>query len=307
MAKVILTDKLNELAVKRLEDAGLDVKIAWDLPKEELSQIIGEYDAIIVRSGTKVRGELLEKAVNLKVIGRAGVGLDNIDLETTMKRGIKVVNTPAATTNSVAELALTMIMAATRNVVKGTCQIKEDPGNFKALKKELFSFEIEGKTLGLIGTGRIGTLLAIKAKALGLHVIGYDKYVPENPIIDMRPSMEEILENSDYISLHLPLTNETKHLINKDTIKMMKKGVILVNCARGGIVDEKAAAAALETGQLGYYCTDVFEKEPPEANNPLLPQDHIIISPHIGAQTLEGNSRASVQAADKVIQALKEV
>ena len=154
MPKIILTDKLNEKAVEVLENAGFEVKIAWDLPKEDLPLIIGEYDAVIVRGATKVRGDLLEKAVNLKVIGRAGVGLDNIDLETTMARGIKVVNTPAATTNSVAELALTMVLSSTRDVVKGTCEIKSDPSSFKTMKKELFSSEIDGKILGLVGAGR---------------------------------------------------------------------------------------------------------------------------------------------------------
>ncbi len=306
MAKVILTDKLNEKAVEVLEDAGLEVNVAWDIPKEELPQIIGDYDAMIVRSATKVRGLLLEKAVNLKVIGRAGVGLDNIDLETTMQRGIKVVNTPAATTNSVAELALTMILASTRDVVKGTCQIKANPSTFKTAKKELFSKEIDGKTLGLIGTGRIGTALAVKCKALGMNVIGYDAYVPENPVVDMKTSLDEVVANSDYISLHVPLTDETKNIIDAKKISEMKKGTVLINCARGGLVDEQAAYDALVSGQLGYYCTDVFEKEPPDETNPLLRHEHVIISPHIGAQTAEGNYRASIQAAERVIEALKE-
>ncbi|MHA1223099.1 MAG: hydroxyacid dehydrogenase [Candidatus Heimdallarchaeaceae archaeon] len=304
MAKVIITDKVHEKAIEMLEKAGIEVKVAWDVPKEELAAIIEEFDGIIVRSATKVRGQLLEKATNLKVIGRAGVGLDNIDLETTMARNIKVVNTPAATTNSVAELALTMILASTRDVVKGTCNIKANPSTFKSMKKELFSREIDGKTVGLVGVGRIGTSLAIKCKALGMTVIGYDAYVPENPVVDMKSTMEEVLKNSDYISLHVPLTKETKHMIGKDEINMMKKGAVLINCARGGIVDELAVCEALESGQLGYYCTDVFEKEPPDENNPLLHHDHVIISPHIGAQTLEGNYRASVQVAQKVIEAL---
>lgn len=307
MVKVLLSDKLNDKAVELLEEAGYEVKVGWDIPKEELSQIISEYDAIIVRSETKVRGELLDKGINLKVIGRAGVGLDNIDLEKTMARGIKVVNTPAATTNSVAELALTMILSSTRDVVKGTCMIKSDPTSFKSLKKELFSREIDGKTLGLIGTGRIGTSLAVKCKALGMNVVGFDKYAPENPVVDMKSSIEEVIREADYISLHLPLTDETKHMIGKNLIYSMKKGVVLINCARGGIVDEIAAYEALESGQLGYYCTDVFEKEPPELDNPLLKHDHVIISPHIGAQTIEGNYRASVQAAERVIEAFKDL
>ncbi len=307
MPKILLSDKLNEKVIEILENAGFEVKVGWDIPKEELPQIIGEYDAIIIRSATKVRGELLEKAINLKVIGRAGVGLDNIDLEVTMNRGIKVVNTPAATTNSVAELALTMILSSTRDVVKGTCEIKSNPESFKSMKKELFSREIDGKTLGLIGTGRIGTSLAVKCKALGMDAIGYDAYVPENPVVDMKPSMEEILKEADYISLHLPLTDETKNMIGADQFNLMKKGAVLVNCARGGIVDEKAAYDALVSGQLGYYCTDVFEKEPPSADNPLLTHEHVIISPHIGAQTAEGNYRASVQAAERVIEAFKDL
>lgn len=307
MPKVLLSDKLNEKIIEVLENAGFEVKVGWDIPKEDLPKIIGEYDAIIVRSATKVRGELLEKAVNLKVIGRAGVGLDNIDLEVTMARGIKVVNTPAATTNSVAELALTMIFASTRDVVKGTCQIKADPSSFKLMKKELFSREIDGKTLGLIGTGRIGTALAVKCKALGLNAIGYDAFVPENPVVDMKSSMDEVLKEADYISLHLPLTKETKHMIGKEQLSLMKKGSVIVNCARGGIVDEIAAHEALESGQLGYYCTDVFEKEPPEPDNPLLHHDNVIISPHIGAQTKEGNYRASIQAAERVIESFKEL
>jgi len=306
MTKVIICDKLNEKAVEMLEKEGFEVKVAWDLPKEELPKIIGDYEAMIVRSATKVRGELLEKATNMKLIVRAGVGLDNIDLEGAKEKGIKVVNTPNATTNSVAELALTMILAATRNVVKGTIKIKNEPASFKKAKKELMSVEIAGKTLGVIGTGRIGTALAEKAKALGMKVIGYDAYLTENPIIELKDSMEEVLKNADYISLHLPLTPETKLLISEKEFNLMKDGAVLINCARGGIVDEEAAYKALESGKLGVYATDVFEKEPPEEDNPLLKHENVIITPHIGAQTKEGNYRASVQAAEKIIEEFKK-
>lgn len=305
MVKVILCDKLDEKAVEMLKEAGFEVKIAWDLPKEELPNIIGGYDAMVVRSATKVRGELLEKATNLKLIARAGVGIDNIDLERAKEKGIKVVNTPTATTNSVAELALTMILAATRNVVKGTAKVKADPSSFKKVKKELMSVEIAGKTLGVIGTGKIGTSLAEKCKALGMKVIGYDAYLTENPIIEMKESMDEVLAEADYISLHLPLTEETKHMISTEQFNKMKDGAVLVNCARGGVVDEQAAYEALESGKLAIYATDVFEKEPPEADNPLLKHENVIITPHIGAQTKEGNYRASVEAAQKIIDEFK--
>ena len=306
MAKVLLSDKLNEKAVEILQEAGLDVKIGWDLPKEELPQIIGEYDAIIIRSATKVKGELLENAKNLKVVGRAGVGLDNVDLEKAKEMGIEVRNTPAATTNSVAELALTMIFSATRNVVKGTNQIKADPESYKKAKKALFSVEVSGKTLGVIGTGRIGTAIAVKAKALGMKAIGYDAYVPENDEFDMKPTMEDVLKEADYLSFHLPLTPETKHMISTDSFNIMKDGVIIINCARGGIIDEIAINEALNSGKVAIYATDVFEKEPPDADNPLLKNENVIITPHIGAQTLEGNLRASVQAAEAVIEVLKK-
>ncbi|MHA1204885.1 MAG: hydroxyacid dehydrogenase [Candidatus Heimdallarchaeum aukensis] len=307
MFKVLIADKLNEVAVEMLEKEGFEVKKAWDVPKEELEHIIPEYDAIIVRSATKVKGHLLEVAKNLKVIGRAGVGLDNIDLQSARERGIKVINTPNATTNSVAELALTMILAATRRVVTGTERLRKNPSEFKKLKKELFSVEIEGKTLGIIGTGRIGSSLAVKAKALGMKTIGYDAYIKQSGVIDLQSSIDKVFEKADYISLHLPLTDETRHMISDEAFEKMKTNVVLINCARGGVVDEEAAYRALEKGKLAVYATDVFEKEPPKEENKLLKHPNVIMTPHIGAQTLEGNYRASVQVAEKVIEALKEL
>ncbi len=306
MAKVLISDKLNKKAVEILEKAGHEVKIGWDIPKDELVNIIEEYDAIIVRSATKMKGELLAKAKNLKVIGRAGVGLDNIDLEEAKRRGIKVVNTPSATTNSVAELALTHILASTRRVVRSTEVMREHPEEFKKLKKELFATEIAGKTLGVIGTGRIGTKLAEKAKALGMKAIGYDAFLKENDIIDLKDSMDDVFAEADYISLHVPLTKETKHFLSTEQFNKMKDGVVIVNCARGGIIDEEAAYEALESGKLGGLALDVFEEEPPSKENKLLRHPNVIMTPHIGAQTAEGNYRASVEAAEKVVEALKD-
>ncbi|MHA1399856.1 MAG: hydroxyacid dehydrogenase [Candidatus Heimdallarchaeaceae archaeon] len=307
MAKILISDKINKKAVELLEEAGHEVTVAWEMPKEELVHIIEEYDAIIVRSATKVRGDLLLKAKNLKVIGRAGVGLDNIDLDSTRERGIKVVNTPDATTNSVAELALTMILASTRRVVTGTEKLRTNPSDFKKLKKELFATEIEGKTLGVIGTGRIGTSLAVKAKSLGMNAIGYDAYIKQSGVIELQSSIDKVFEKADYISLHLPLTDETKHMISTEAFGKMKDGVVLINCARGGVVDEEAAYEALESGKLAVYATDVFEKEPPSPDNKLLSHPNVIMTPHIGAQTFEGNYKASVQVAEKVIEALDEI
>ena len=218
-----------------------------------------------------------------------------------------MINTPNATTNSVAELALTMILAATRRVVTGTERLRKNPSEFKKLKKALFSVEIEGKTLGIIGTGRIGSSLAVKAKALGMKTIGYDAYIKQSGVIELQSSIDKVFEKADYISLHLPLTDETRHMISDEEFEKMKTNVILINCARGGVVDEDAAYRALEKGKLAVYATDVFEKEPPKEENKLLKHPNVIMTPHIGAQTLEGNYRASVHVAEKVIEALKEL
>ena len=304
MPKVILTDKLDQIVVDKLTEAGFEVKVAWDLPKEEIPNIIGEYDGIVIRSATKMKGELLEKATAMKVIVRAGVGLDNVDVETAMKKGIKVFNTPTATTNSVAELALALIMSSSRNVVKGTMKVRSDPASYNKFKKELFANEIDGKVLGIIGTGNIGTSLAKKAKALGMKTIGYDAFQTVNDSIELKP-LEDVFKESDYISLHLPLTPETKNMISDAQFGLMKQGVVIVNCARGGIVDEEAAFKALESGKMACYATDVFEKEPPEADNKLLTHENVIITPHIGAQTKEGNYRASLDSIDKMIEAFQ--
>lgn len=200
-----------------------------------------------------------------------------------------------------------MILAATRRVVTGTERLRKNPSEFKKLKKELFSVEIEGKTLGIIGTGRIGSSLAVKAKALGMKTIGYDAYIKQSGVIDLQSSIDKVFEKADYISLHLPLTDETRHMISDEAFEKMKTNVVLINCARGGVVDEEAAYRALEKGKLAVYATDVFEKEPPKEENKLLKHPNVIMTPHIGAQTLEGNYRASVQVAEKVIEALKEL
>lgn len=303
--KVLICDKVNEKAIKMFEDAGFEVKTAWEMEKDDLPTIVGDYEAMIVRSATKVKGALMDNADKLIAIGRPGVGLDNIDLEKAKAKGIQVFNTPSATTNSVAELALTLILASTRRVDMGTIEVRKDPSSFKKIKKQLFSNEVAGKTLGVIGTGRIAQSLAQKALALGMNVIGYSQSMRKKDHIEIMP-MDEVLKQADYISLHLPFTDGTKNLISKKEFEKMKNGVILVNTARGGIVNEKDAFEALKSGKMVVYATDVFENEPPSPDNPLLNHENVIITPHIGAQTLEGNTRASLEAAEKVIEVFKE-
>lgn len=297
--KILITDPIAKEGVELLKGAGFQVDEKPGLPKEELINTIPEYDAIIVRSATKVTEDVIEAAKNLKVIGRAGVGLDNVDRKAAEGKGIKVFNTPQATSISVAELALAMMFANARPVVKGTTTLKEG----KWEKKKLKGFELYEKTLGIIGIGRIGKELAKRAKALGMRALAYDPYVSSSDVAEIT-SLDNLLEESDFISIHTPLTDETRHMISKKEFEKMKDGVVLVNCARGGIVDEDALYEALQSGKVKSAGIDVYEEEPPLGNK-LLELENVVLTPHIGAQTSEGQKRAGVGVAEIVRDALK--
>ena len=302
--KVIVSDKIADKGVSLLKKAGYEVKEAWDLPKEDLPGIIGDYDAIVIRSATKVKGDLLEAAKNLKVVGRAGIGLDNVDLDKCKKRNITVRNTPNATTSTVAELALGFMFALARKIVKGSTTLR----NGEWAKKKLKGSELGGKTLGIVGCGRIGSALARKCNALGMKVIGCDVVKITEDCIE-QCEMPEVFANADFISLHLPLIPSTKHIINEEAIAKMKDGVFIINCARGGTIDEKALYEATKSGKVGGAALDVWEKEPIELeySKKLLELDEIIGSPHIAAQTSEGQMRAGIQVAEAVIEELKKL
>ncbi|MEM3396737.1 MAG: hydroxyacid dehydrogenase [Thermoplasmata archaeon] len=297
--KVLVADKIAKEGIQKLKDAGLEVVEAWEAPKEQLPELIKDCDAIIVRSATKVTKELIDAAPNLKVIGRAGVGLDNVDAEHAKAKGIKVVNTPEATSISVAELALGMMLSAARMIPQATVSTKAG----KWEKKRFHGTELYGKTLGIIGIGRIGSELAKRARALGMEVIAYDPYVKTSDFAKI-VELDTILKDSDFISLHIPKTKETTHLLNKTAFDKMKNGVIIVNCARGGVVDEDALYDALVSGKVKVACLDVFEVEPAKEHK-LFSLEQVILTPHIGAQTEEGQQRAGVQIAERVIEALK--
>ena len=302
--KIIITDKIDKRGIELLKKAGHEVKEAWEMPKEDLPKIIGDYEAIIVRSATKVKDALLDAAKKLKVVGRAGIGLDNVDVEKCKQRKIAVVTTPLATTESVAELTLAYLLALPRMIVKATASLKAN----QWIKKDLEGFEVNGKTLGIIGCGRIGSSLAKKATALGMKVIGYDVVTIKDSIIQQLP-LEEVLKKADYISLHLPLNDATKNMISKKQFDLMKNGVYFINCSRGGIVDENTLYDAIVGGKVRGAAIDVWEKEPIEAESSkkLLKLDQVIGSPHIGAQTFEGQERAGVQVAEVVIEELKKL
>lgn len=297
--KVLVSDPIAEQGIKVLKDAGIEVVEQSGLSPEELAKVISDYDGIIVRSATKVTKEVIEAGKNLKVIGRAGIGLDNVDRETAKTKGIKVVNTPTATSISVAELALGMMFSAARRIPQASVSTKAG----KWEKKQFKGFELYGKTVGIIGIGRIGTELAKRAQALGMNILAYDPNVTSHDVAKL-VDLDTLLTQSDYITLHIPKTPESTHLLNKDAFGKMKDGVVLVNCARGGVVDEAALFDAIKAGKVRIAGVDVYESEPAKENK-LFELTEIIATPHIGAQTKEGQQRAGVQIAELVRDALK--
>jgi len=294
--KVLISDKIFEEGIKLLEEKGYQVTRAWDTPKSELPKIIADYDVLIVRSATKVKGELLDNAKKLKVIARAGEGLDNIDFKKVNSLGIALVNTPHVSYMSVAELTIGHLLALARGIVQGTISLREG----KWEKEKLIGTEVNGKTLGIIGCGYIGKTVERLAISLGMKVLGveecvYDRFVP----------LAEMLPQADFITIHVPLTPHTKHMISTKEFNMMKDGVMLIDCSRGGVVDQEALYQALVSGKVKGAALDVFEDEPPK-NSKLLTLNNVIATPHVGAQTYEAQLKASVQIAKRVIEALEK-
>jgi D-3-phosphoglycerate dehydrogenase len=305
--KILVSDAIDKQGVELLKAAGLTVDEKIGLPPEELVKTIPEYDAIIVRSATKVTKEIIDAGRNLKVIGRAGVGLDNVDAAAAKARSIKVLNTPSATSVTVAELALGMMLGCARSIPQATQSLKDGKWEKKAFK----GFELFGKTLGLIGIGRIGTELAKRAKVMGMKVIAYDPFVKTHDIAEIT-GLDDVLARSDFISLHLPKTDQSKHMLGKEQFAKMKPSAVLVNCARGGIIEENALYEALSGGKLKAAALDVFETEPVDMTPPakefyakLFKLPNFIGTPHVGAQTAEGQRRAGIGVAEAVRDALK--
>lgn len=269
----------------------------------ELLEAIAGYDALIVRGRTKVTGQVIEAAQRLKVIGRAGVGVDNIDLEAARTRGVVVVNAPSSTTLAVAELALGLMLALARSIPRADSGMKHG----EWLKKQLQGVELSGKTLGIIGVGNIGRALAQRAAALGMQVIGYDPLISHEEIQQRGVTacgLEDLYGRADYISVHVPLTAQTRAMINQEALEMMKPGVRLICTARGGLIDEDALLEALNAGKVAGAALDVFAQEPP-GQIALVTHANVIASPHIGAQTVEAQARAAEDIAHEVLAALR--
>ncbi len=299
--RILITDGLEADAIASLQKAH-QVDVA-ELDAKQLLERIPAYEGLVVRGRTKVTKEVFEKASNLKVVGRAGVGVDNIDVNEATARKVLVVNAPSASTVSVAELAIGHMISWCRFLPQADKSIKEG----KWEKKQFEGHEIYGKTLGLIGSGRIGAEVAKRAQAFGMKVIAFDPYLPPEVAQKINVALVDkgtVLRDSDFISIHAALTPETRGMIGAQDLAMMKKTAVLVNCARGEIVQEAALSDALKGGTIAGAALDVFEKEPP-AGSPLLSAPHIVFTPHLGASTHEAQTRAGAIIADQVMKALE--
>jgi len=296
MAKILVNDGMAVEGAQMLRDAGHVLEME-KVPQAELIDELGKYDAIIVRSATNVRKKHIEAAPRLKLIGRSGVGLDNIDVDYAKEMGVEVVNTPAASSDSVAEIVLAHMFALSRSIIASNLTMRNSEWN----KKQYKGVELAGKTLGIVGFGRIGRSLAQKACALGMKVIGYHRSAIDTEF-EVTNNLENMLPKCDYITLHVPSQN--KYLVDAEFISMMKDGAFLINCARGGVVDEKALLHALNSEKLRGAGIDVFEVEP-ATNMELVNHPKISVTPHIGGSTVEAQTRIGKELATKVIKYFK--
>ncbi len=295
--KILITDKIDESAINEARKFA-DVTCDFGASEEKIINEIPDYDALIVRSGTQVTRKIIE-ASNLKVIGRAGVGLDNIDLVTAKEKGIPVVNAPESLTIAVTELTFGLMISLMRNIVRGDKSLREQRWD----RSKFMGNELYGKTIGVVGFGRIGREVADRANAFGMKVLTYDPFVT---IEDARESnatltgdIDELLKNSDVVSVHAPLTNNTRHLINADKLKLMKNSAVIVNLARGGLVDTNALVDALKNKEIAGAGLDVFETEPLGAS-PLLEYDNVVLTPHLGASSAEAQVIAGTIVVEKI-------
>ena len=297
--KILICDKTEADAIARMRAAGLSVDTNFEITPEELPNVLPAYDGMVVRSRTKVRQPLIDVCPNLKIIVRGGVGLDTIDAEYARSKGITVMNTPKASSASVAELAIGYMFMLARSLYRASATMKAE----KWEKKSFEGDEIGGKTLGLVGIGNIGKEVARRASALGMTVLAYDPYVKEAEYVKL-VTLDDLLAQADYISLHLPKTKESAGMISKAQFEKMKAGVRIINCARGGIMDEAALYEALTNGKVAGAALDVFGEEPP-TDWKLTRLDNVICSPHVGAQTKEAQGRVAAEVADKLIEFAK--
>ncbi len=304
MSKVLVSDKLAPQGLEILETATANADFAFDarpgMSGDELLAAIPEYDGLIMRSGTTVTSEVVGAATKLRAIGRAGIGVDNIDVAAATRRGIVVMNTPGGNNVTTAEHAISMMLSLARSIPQATASMRAG----KWEKSRFTGSEICGKVLGVVGLGNIGRLVAERARGVKMKVVAYDPFISEEKAaelgVELMP-LDDLLERADFVSLHLPLTADTRNLIAADQLQRMKKGSRLINCARGGIVEEDDLAAALRDGHLAGAALDVFAEEPPAADHPLLTLDNVICTPHLGAATTEAQVNVAVAVAEQMV------
>jgi D-3-phosphoglycerate dehydrogenase len=302
--KILISDKAHPNCAERFKAAGFEVDEKTGLDPESLKGIIKDYDGLVIRSATKVTVDLLEAAEKLKVVGRAGAGLDNVDIPAATAKDVVVMNTPGQNSNAAAELAITMVFALSRHLYRACESLKACRWEKKALQGR----EVMGKTLGVLGFGNIGRIVGELGRGVKMQVIAYDPYLTADQIAELgatAASFDDLLAQSDFVTIHIPRTKETTNLFNAETIGRMKDGAYLINCSRGGIVDEDALYDALASNKLAGAALDVFEVEPP-GEHKLLDLENFVCTPHLGASTLEAQINVAEAVADQMIRYLKD-
>ncbi|MGB3166419.1 MAG: phosphoglycerate dehydrogenase [Alteraurantiacibacter sp.] len=297
--KVLISDKMDSNAARIFEERGCDVDVITGETPEELAARIGEYDGLAIRSSTKVTRDILDAATNLKVIGRAGIGVDNVDIPYASSKGVVVMNTPFGNSITTAEHAIALIMALARQIpaANARTQAGEWP------KSKFMGVEVTGKTLGLIGSGNIGSIVASRALGLKMKVVAYDPFLTPERALELgveKVDLGTLLERADFITLHTPLTDETRNILSRERLEQAKNGVRIVNCARGGLIDEAALKDGLDSGHIAGAALDVFETEPPAADHPLFGTENFICTPHLGASTTEAQVNVALQVAEQM-------
>ncbi|QAY66193.1 phosphoglycerate dehydrogenase [Paenibacillus protaetiae] len=306
MFKVLVSDPISDLGIQQLVDAqDVIVEKKTGLSEDELVAIIGDYDALLVRSQTRVTARIMEAASKLKVVGRAGVGVDNIDLNAATTQGIIVINAPDGNTITTCEHTFAMMMAVARHIPQA--YLKTVGGEWD--RKTFLGVELRNKVLGVLGMGRIGSEVAKRAKAFGMQILGYDPFLTEERADKLGiklATVDEIVRNADFMTVHTPLTPETRHMIGRAQFEVMKPGMRIVNCARGGIIDEMALVEAVNSGIVAGAAFDVFESEPPAADHPFLSNPKIIVTPHLGASTVEAQENVAIDVSEQVLHILRD-
>ncbi len=298
MPKVLIADKLSPAAVAIFKERGVEADVKTGLTKEELLKIVDQYDGIAIRSATKVTADVIKSAKNLKVVGRAGIGVDNVDIPAATAAGVIVMNTPFGNSITTAEHAISLMLALARELPAANASTHAG----KWEKNRFMGVEITGKVLGLIGAGNIGSIVADRARGLKMRVVAYDPYLSAERAQDLgveKVELNELLTRADFITLHVPMTPETKNILSADAINKMKKGVRIINCARGGLIDEAALKAALDSGHVAGAALDVFEEEPAKTNV-LFGNEKVVATPHLGASTSEAQENVALQVAEQI-------